>query len=500
MQPDQPRLLRLLRSTGVLLTAIAVLRSAGFIFGLLNIDESDFAIIAKRISQGALPYVDIADIKPPLAYLLFLPAGLFGSASILPMHILAMLWVLATALILNKAARRWTGSELSGVAAAWLSVLACSCEVPSTNTELLMNLPIAAALLFWVRSETGGGLRDAWLAGLCIGLASLIRHQGVMVLAALGLALCLQLLLRRATAMTVGFALPWLLTVAVYAGTGHLPEFWDWVIGRNFLYAAGGNAGSSLARAATSIPLCLSAVALPWGFATLETFSPTERGPARTGLLLSLWLSWISVSLGGRFYEHYFLQFVPPLALVAAPRAGRLLEAWPTLSRRTRAFISAVALLPSLGLLAYSLARGAAGQYPGQEPRAQKLAAWLEQHTLPSERLFVWGHFSPIYYLAHRLPGTRYLTTSVQVGNFDPGQLPDNFDLGPFLSNRDVALTLADLEKNQVPIFIDTAPSGIHHWDRVPLSIAPELVRYLGAHYRLEAIVAGARVYRRLIN
>ena len=500
MHSDRSRGLRLLQSTGVLLAAILVLRSAGFAFGLLNIDESDFAIIAKRMLQGALPYVDVVDIKPPLAYVAFLPAGLFGPASILPMHLLAVLWVLATALVLKRAARRWTGSELAGVAAAWLSVIAGSCEVPATNTELLINLPIAAALLFWVRSETGGGLRDAWLAGLCIGLATLVRHQGILVLAALGLALCLRFALRKATAMTAGFALPWLLTVAFYAAAGHLPEFWDWVIGRNFLYVASGSSGSALERAAATIPLCVGAVALPWALATLETFRPTQRGPARTGLLLSLWLTWVSVSIGGRFYEHYFLQFVPPLALLAAPRAGRLLESWTPLPRHTRAWVAALAVLPSLALLGYSLARGAAGNYPGQEPRARELAAWLEQHTVPADTLFVWGHYSPIYYLAHRLPGTRYLTTSVHVGNFDPGLLPDGFDLSPFRSDRDVALTLQDLEKNQVPVFVDTAPSGIHHWDRVPLSTVPVLGQYLAAHYRLEATVAGARIYRRLIN
>jgi hypothetical protein len=494
MQPEPSRLRAQLKSAGWLLLAILVLRSAGFLFGILNIDECDFALIAKRISQGALPYLDVVDIKPPLTYLVYLPAGMFGPANILPIHILGVLWLWATALTLARAARLWTGSDDAGTAAAWLAVIACSCEIPSTSSELLMALPLAGALLFWVR----GRPLDDWLAGGCVGLASLFRHQGAVVLIALGLALLLRRAPRRAFVLCVGFALPWLLTFAVYAVKGHLPELWDWVIARNFLYAAGGHAGPVLAHAVAAIALCVGAVVLPWALATAETFWPTQRGPQRTGIVLSLWLTWIAVSLGGRFYEHYFLQFVPPLALLAAPRAGRLLQSWPQLLRRQRALWAALAILPSLGLLGYSIARGVTGRYPEQEPRSRAVAAWLLSNTAPADRLFIWGHYSPIYYLSHRLPGTRYLTTSVQVGNFDPGQLPDGFDVSPYRSDRDVALAIKDLEANRVPVFVDTAPSGIHHWDRVPLSTVPLLARYLESNYRLEATVAGSRVYRRV--
>ena len=213
--------------------------------------------------------------------------------------------------------------------------------------------------------------------------------------------------------------------------------------------------------------------------------------------MLALWLSWISVSLGGRFYEHYFLQFTAPLALLASPAAAALLQSWRTSSRTRRGVLVAASVLPALILLGFSFARGAAGKYPEQEPRARELAGWLSQNTGPEERLFIWGHYSPIYYLADRLPGTRYVTTSVHVGNFDPGHLTDGFDLTPFRSDRDVAFTLGDLESNKVAVFVDTTRSGIHHWDRVPISTVPALARYLEDNYAFVAEIGGSRVYRR---
>jgi len=489
-----------------LLAAIVVLRSAGFVFGILNIDESDFTLIAKRMLQGAVPFAQIADIKPPLAYVPFLPAGLFGGLSITPVHVLGIFWVVATCLVLGRAARRLTGDDLAAACAPWLALLASQCEVPSVSNELLMSLPAAGALFFYVRAETGGTPGDQLLAGLCIGCASLIRQQAGILLAAFGLALCWDALrkrdvrgLLRPGALALGFALPWVAAVGVFASLGALGEFWDWVIRRNLAYGGGpASPWETSLRAGQAILLCVGSAIVPWALAVRETFRPTVRGTARAGVALAVWLTWIAVSMGGRFYEHYFLQFVAPLAVLAAPQAAALIRAWQAFSWRRRAVAVAACALPALCLLFFSFARGIAGNYPEQEPRARALAGWLAQNTRPDERLFIWGHYSPIYYLADRLPGTRYVTTSVHVGNFDPGHLPDGIDLAPFRSDRDVTFTLHDLDANRVPIFVDTAPSGIHHWDRVPLSAIPALDAYVHEHYALIASVEGSRVYRRL--
>jgi hypothetical protein len=464
--------------------------------------------------QGAVPYAEIADIKPPLAFVAFFPAGLFHGVYIFPVHVLGVFWMLATCLVGRAAAPRLTGSELAGWCAAWLAVLAAQCDVPSVSTELLIALPAAGALFFFVRAASGGGWVDSIVAGICIGIAALIRQQAGILLAAFGIAFAWRAFAdRRASpllhlaAITAGFALPLALTLGLFGAAGRLPELWDWVIARNLKYAAGGAWTDTFLRAAVAIPLCVAAAFVPWVLAVRETLLPAPaeqgsgwavpRGTARLGVVLAVWLSWIAVCAGGRFYEHYFLHFVPPLALLAAPQALVLVRAWPFWTGRARAWAVVACTLPAAILLAYSFARGIAGMYPEQEPKARHLAAWLRQNTAPEERLFIWGHYSPIYYLAQRLPGTRYVTTSVHVGNFDPGQLADGIDLTRFRSDRDVSFTLHDLEANRVPVFVDTTASGIHHWDRIPLSAVPALEHYVQTQYRLVAEVDGSRVYRR---
>jgi hypothetical protein len=192
------------------------------------------------------------------------------------------------------------------------------------------------------------------------------------------------------------------------------------------------------------------------------------------------------------------LQFAPFLAVVAAPRAAAWLAGWPEKSRAARTGALVLALLPALCGCGFFLVKGLVHGYQAQDPKLNEVASFLRAETRPDEELFVWGHTAPIYYLADRRPGTRYFHCSVHVGNFDPGHLPPGFDPSKHVSQRDVDATLHDLEANHVAIFVDLAPAGIHHWDRLPLSAIPQLEQYLHAHYQPIGSPAGALVYRRL--
>jgi len=487
---------KLLTSPWTLLGVIAVLRLPGFVFGVLNIDESDYLVYGAGILKGLLPYRDLVEIKPPLGYFTY---ALAGGLSIWPIRVLGVIWVLCTALLLRAAARRWTGSEEAGWAAAWLSILAGLVEVPAFGGEVMMNLPIAASIYFFARSRRPGGLL---LCGICVGLATLYRHHAVIAAVAFGTALLVRPAegwsgaLGRVAALAAGVIAPWLAVAAGYAALGQLPAFLEWTIARNIGYASAANAGSALGRGAAEIALCLAAACVPWVLAARESLRPRADAVWRA-LSLMLWLTWLPVAAGGRFYEHYFLQFVPPLAMLAAPPAAALVARWREIAPRMRAAALAGIAVPLALWLAFSWGRGIAGAYPGQEPRTRALAQWLRSNTAPTDTLFVWGHYSPIYTLSGRFPGTRYLNTSPHMGNFDPAHLPASFDPAQHRAQRDIEATLEDLDKRRPSWFVDTSPAGIHLWDRIPLWAFPELARYRDEHYVEVARPGGAPVYRR---
>ena len=479
----------LFRSALGLLIAVVVLRSAGFVFGILNIDESDYMLFGASLWRGEIPYRDIVEIKPPLGYLTYFPAGLFGGISIVPMRVLGVLWVWATALILGSAARRWTKDEDVGWAAAWLSLVAGLCEVPSFGGEVMMNLPLAGAAWYWARArdEDGTAWDDA-LCGLCIGVASLYRHQGAIAGIAFGLALLSRGNFWRVLLMALATLVPWAVAAGSYAALGSLPQFIEWTLIRNLAYAGKGAAGSALQRFVQSTLVCCGAAIVAWVFAARQSVRP--RDLAGRGFALFLWLTWLPTAAGGRFYEHYYLQFVPPLAVLAAPGLVEYLR------RGKRGLLIAGTLVPLLASLSFSFGKGIAKSYPGQEPRTLAVVDYLRAHRAPGDRLFVWGHYTPIYALSEMLPGTRYPNTSVHMGNFDPLHLPATFEAAKYRSDHDVRATVEDLEKRKPAWVVDTAPADIHGWSRIPLGAFPELAGYIAGHYGEVARPGGAPVYR----
>ncbi len=490
------------RSAAWLALAVLLVRLPGFHSAILNIDECDHVIIARLMRVGVLPYVGVVEIKPPLTYALFWAASFLGH-SVLPARVLTAAFLLGTILLVRGAVRRWTGDGRAAAAAGWATLVANLCELPWAATEVLMNLPAAAAIYFFVRSETSGNRRHDLAAGIAIGAASLFKHQAGILLPALCLGLTWSALGRgrpgltawRCALLALGFALPWAAAAGIYARLGHLPEFLEWVVSRNFGYV--GTAHSAIWSRAGAVAFAVGGGAALWWLAGSEALK-RRRDPIGFTLALALALTWIPVSLGGRFYQHYFLQFAPLLGALSGAGLAQLLDTWRDMARRRRAVFGALLALPWIAYASYGLARAALRDYPFQEPRAGQVAAWLHEHTAPQDRVFVWGHFTPIYYQSDRLPGTRYLMTSVHMGNFDPGELPPGFDITPWRSERDVRATLADLEANRTAWVVDTAPADIHSWSQIPLHKFPELEGYISRHYVPVAVAGGATIYRRL--
>jgi hypothetical protein len=217
----------------------------------------------------------------------------------------------------------------------------------------------------------------------------------------------------------------------------------------------------------------------------------------RAGLLLALWLTFIPLSLGGRFYNHYYLQLVPPLCLLAAAPAAALWRARRRLRPALRRALVAAVLAPVVTIQTVHVVRGLAHQYPSQEPHTLALAAWLRDHTRADERIVVYGHFTPIYQQARRLPGTPYIHTSELFGNVDAMELPALFDAARMRSPADEAAFIADLEARRAPWLIDTSPANIKQWAKLPLAALPSLARYVAKHFRSIATPGGAVVYHR---
>ena len=89
-----------------LLLAICAARASSAVFGVVNIDETDFGLIARVLSQGGVMYRDVVEMKPPLVYVAYLPSA-WTHFSLWPVRVVGVLVLFATCLVLRRVALAW---------------------------------------------------------------------------------------------------------------------------------------------------------------------------------------------------------------------------------------------------------------------------------------------------------------------------------------------------------------------------------------------------------
>jgi hypothetical protein len=148
----------------------------------------------------------------------------------------------------------------------------------------------------------------------------------------------------------------------------------------------------------------------------------TETGRKLVPFLVAFFLfSFLAVSPGFFFREHYFVQLLPAVALQAG--AG-LLALEKLVARYTdKAQVVSIAFL--IGVVAFSLSgtfsighalsvlspdefsRSVYG--PNPFPESVKIASYLAENTSPGDRIAIMGSEPQIYFYAHRRPATEHI-------------------------------------------------------------------------------------------
>jgi hypothetical protein len=354
-----------------------------------------------------------------------------------------------------------------------------------------------------LRSRT---LARAFLAGVLFGLSALFKVTAVLWLPAAPLALLLAgrpgARLRpaalAAAGLAAGCALPLAATAAYCAATGRLDELLHWTLLHNLGYVSQPIAlGEALGRATRGL--------LPWLVVTVPLWAAwlvlarRSRRRYRRALVVALTaLAAPALVLGSRFYGHYFVQLLLPLALGAAPVA-----AW--LARRPLSGVARTAgAFLGLALAGFTLANawlihGRTDAIEGTRPLFAAVGRWLKADACyPSSTLFVWGLAPQLYVEADRPPASRFVLPQETISGYLPGRPPTQAGSPDTpLSRSHWELLMGDLEKRHATYVLDTSPSGFHRWDRYPLSRYPRLADYVRERFELAAVVEGVAVYRR---
>jgi len=420
-----------LGSVSLLLVTALILRIPAFFPVGLTPDEGLYMVQAREWLRGGWPYVAVWDMHPLGAPALFAATFALLGESLFSIRLLGVLSVTATAAALILATRAAGGSRNTGLAAGLLYIgQSLLLNGSSTNTEILFAplivLCMAAALRTCHRLLHGGappGWRDMLLMGLPVGFALLLKSVVVMEGSAAFLlvilvawrcgALTLPRLLGLALCYAVICAAPILLAGLPYLLRGEFAAYAypNFIAPAHYITEGASRTEAlretALALLGTCWAFALTAVAL----LTLAWRPRPQRRPAGTGLLLLASAFWFAAATVGivllnKFYDHYFLTWLPPLSLAGAVGARQLARSMRP-ARAGLAFalvVLAATLSPWSTALSERVRTGFGLRNPVSEV-AQGVAAVIR----PGDPIYVVNEDPIIYVLAHAGVATPYV-------------------------------------------------------------------------------------------
>ncbi|MDP3955068.1 MAG: hypothetical protein Q8Q15_01765 [bacterium] len=396
-------------------------------------DEAIYLTLGEGARQGLVFYRDIHDNKPPILYLLAtISGGLFWFRFIL------LVWNLATIYAFLKLALTLFPNREKIVRWATL-VFALLTSLPLlegniANAEIFMILPTIMAVFLLFRGEKTKP-SAYFFAGILFSLAALFKIPAAFDFAAIAFFVVFfkirkdfSLIFSHFPLLVLGFAVPIFLSFLYYWSQGALPQYFTAAFAQNLPYLStwqGSKSSSDFFNFGIMNRgvLLLLATSIIW-------LSRKKLGETTSLIFLWFLFALFGATLSGRPYPHYLVQILPPASLLLITfllAKGYLKIAilglfgliWGSVVYFH--FWSYPNLSYYQNFLSFALGQKSREEYfrgfGDKTPQTYKLAEFLQNHTNPREKVFIWGEGSLVYALSRRLPPGKY-TTSYHIIDF----------------------------------------------------------------------------------
>lgn len=279
-------------------------------------DEGIFAAVAHSLNMDGTLYQTAWDNKPPMIYLTYAAIFKFFGVSMFWLRMTAAAAVLATACAIYEIGVLVLSPKRALLASLIFGFLA-SLRIIEGNlalTEIFMILPITLAMLVAIIRKFD--YISLFTAGILLAIASLYKQVGALEAAALGIFLFLSTkgifnFLKKATVLTLGFALPHLVTIAYFLEKNLLP---DYIFAAYTYYRIYLGESPKYALLINTLKFTPILAVILYGL---------EKKIKNTVSLSHLFLLWLAASFlgsyfSGRTYGHYLMQAIPALSLAAS--------------------------------------------------------------------------------------------------------------------------------------------------------------------------------------
>ena len=303
----------------VCLLFLCVLTRLPFYFvDVIDWDESTFILMGQFLLDGHLPYLELWDLKPPLAFVAYAAFIAILGKNVLAIRLAGTLCVFVTSWLVYLIGR-FIGDRRAGIFASILFIVAVSLISggQSTMTEHVALVPLMGALA-WLVSRKPTPL-VLLVGGILLTTATLVRLNLAYVVVAVGFWL-LYGKFRLKTVDSLGIVAYCLgsfglifLTYIPYLVTSNGSIWLDSVVLAPLSYSDSQGEGG-LIKVLVAFLVAWILIKL-WNVISSNTALKCQK----FSLLQVFFLGTaISIFQGGAFYQHYYIQAFPFLALTLA--------------------------------------------------------------------------------------------------------------------------------------------------------------------------------------
>lgn len=459
-----------------------------------EMDEGLYAYAGWRILKGLVMYKDLFDHKPPGIYYLNALIFYLTSPDAINMYVAASICVAFTAVGIYLIAKRIWNQNVGLLAGILFGILASSPYVQGNgvNTEVFMNVPLVWSFYLLI------GVMDRptskpvsynrlsaifFVAGLLVGTATVFKQVAFAFVPVALLALFYSYRMSRlgfryagkpVLLLLAGIALPWVAAFLYFLAKDAVSDFVFWQFKYPLYYLRYNQARGTTQAIVQRIFRVLLGTLFFWAWSCIGVVAAVISRDRRQWLLWGyLLVSIIGVCAGSLFFMHYFLQAVPPLAILSA---GGLFFVWS----KVRSLKSRVVALVAACFLVFTSVFFVVSHYKfyfvysGDDisyheykkdfgdvhlfATARKIGYALKSSTDPTDRIYVFAVHPEINFYALRTTPTRLPLAAV---------------MNMFMNNSKQVL-IYDLTENK--------PEYVLIFDRFGKSF-PELSHLLDNHY-----------------
>jgi hypothetical protein len=413
----------------------------------LERDEGEYAYMGQLILQGIPPYLTAYNMKFPGTYAMYASIMAVFGQDIQGIHLGLTLINCASVIMVYLLARKFIAEPGSIMASAAYALLSLSPSVLgfAAHATHFVVLPALGGVLVFLHAITSGRLRTYFLSGNLLGLALLMKQPGVFFfLFAIIYTLYAHFTdISRTTegahytrnspkrlffnlgSLSLGAALPLLLTVIWLHFAGSLGRFWFWT----FQYAAKYGSQVPISEAFNIFKANLTAVTdgflYLWimaffGIFTL-LFHKGLRGK-RVFIALFFFFSFLTICPGFYFRSHYFITLLPAVSILIGLFAEWLSDRSVALFKTPKTAL--------FGITLFILAAGSGIAYEGEYlfreepvklsrkiyganpfPESIEIAKFIKTQSGPADRIAIFGSEPQIFFYSDRQSATGYIYT-----------------------------------------------------------------------------------------